>query len=103
MPTYVYENQLWLGFDLSLLKCNPCSFIDDNKAIRQTYAGFITSGDVLSEMMKLLKEQKPDFGEVMGAFLQKEIVYEKAAKLESAGQYFDRQTLLARVFANSAS
>jgi hypothetical protein len=75
-----------------------CRFIDDNKAIRQTYAGFITSGDVLSEMMKLLKEQKPDFGEVMGAFLQKEIVYEKAAKLESAGQDFDRQILLARVF-----
>ncbi len=58
----------------------------------------ITSGDVLSEMMKLLKLQNPNFSEVMGAFLQKEIVYEKAAKLESAGQDFDKQTPLAHVF-----
>ena len=75
-----------------------CRFIDNSSDIRKAFAGFITPGDVLSEVMSLLSLRKSDFGDVMGAFLQKELSFDQAAKLESAGQDYDHQISLARVF-----
>jgi hypothetical protein len=75
-----------------------CRFIDDNPNIRKAYAGFITVGDVLSQLNDWITLEKPEFPEVMGRFLQKELRNEQAARLESAGRHFDQLISLARVF-----
>ena len=75
-----------------------CRFIDDNQEIRRTYAGYITSGDVLSKMMEYLDDAQPNFNEIFGAFLQKQLTHDQAARLESAGQDFEQQIPLSRVF-----
>jgi hypothetical protein len=43
-------------------------------------------------------QKQPNFNEVIGAFLQKELKNDKAARLESAGQDFEHQISLASVF-----
>src|SRR5207302_6799267 len=77
---------------------NLCRFIDQADEIRRAYSGFITTGDVLSALADWMQAERPDFVEVMTAFLQKELLYSQAAKLESAGTDFDRQVPLAGVF-----
>ena len=74
------------------------TFVDGDVSIRRAYAHFITAGDVLTEMMSVLAEQKRDFADVISAFLQKELLNDQFAKLQSAGQHFERQTPLSQVF-----
>ena len=75
-----------------------CRFIDGEQSLRRAYSGFITSGDVLSAMADWMTAERPDFAQVMTAFLQKELLFSQAARLESAGTHFNKQVPLADVF-----
>jgi hypothetical protein len=73
-------------------------FLDGDQDIRTAYGHFITSGDVLLQMMEVLKLQQPDFADVMHTFLQKELLADMSAKLQSAGEDPEVQIPLANVF-----
>lgn len=73
-------------------------FLDDHEAIRQSYAAWITPGDVLSEVLGWFKASRPDFGEVLANFLAKEFAAEQFARLTQAGQAADERLRLASVF-----
>ncbi len=75
-----------------------CRLLDGHSEVYRHYAGFITSGDVLSKVMSLLEGQQADFAEVMSLFLQKELRNEQFVKLEQAGHTIDQKTSLAHVF-----
>lgn len=75
-----------------------CRSIDCCQDIRKAYAGFITTGDVLIQMMDFLSKKKSSFVRIIGNFLQKEFLYDQPARLESAGQEFERKISLANVF-----
>ncbi len=82
-------------------------FLDGDADLRAAYGHFITSGDVLAQVTGWLNPQKPDFVEVMHSFLQKELIADMSAKLQSAGEDPELQIPLASVFvdlpfANSA-
>lgn len=73
-------------------------FIDDNADIRQAYAAWITSGDVLTEVMKILSFNRPNFQTVISNFLQKELLTDLYANLEQAGHSNEDKIPLASVF-----
>jgi hypothetical protein len=73
-------------------------FLDGDKDIRTTYGHFITAGDVLSQMVEILQLQRADFADVMHTFLQKELLADMSAKLQSAGEDPELQIPLANVF-----
>lgn len=75
-----------------------CRLIDGNQAIAKKYAAFITPGDVLSTVIKMLEYQNPDFLRIMSLFLQRELRNDQFAKLEQAGHTADQKTALANVF-----
>lgn len=72
-------------------------FLDGDRDLCASYGHFVTTGDVLNKMMKLLKLQSPDFADVMHTFLQKELIADMSAKLQSAEDP-DAQIPLANVF-----
>lgn len=73
-------------------------FIDGDADIRSAYGHFITAGDVLTQIAECLKLQDPDFVEVMRLFLQKELIADMSAKLQSAVEDPELQISLASVF-----
>jgi len=73
-------------------------FLDGDQDVRRAYGHFITAGDVLSEMMRLLNPKGADFAEVMDCFLQKELLEDTAAKLQSSGDDPQQKIPLAQVF-----
>src|ERR1041385_35364 len=73
-------------------------FLDGDSDLRSAYGNFITAGDVLAAMMHNLTIDKPDFLDVMHTFLQKELITDMSAKLQSAGEDPDVQIPLANVF-----
>src|SRR5882724_10812973 len=73
-------------------------FIDGDQDIRTAYGHFITAGDVLSQMMQTLKLQRADFADFMHTYLQKELLGDMLAKLQSAGEDPELQIPLANVF-----
>lgn len=75
-----------------------CRLLDGQPEICRKYAGFITAGDVLSEIIKSVDGMKPDFALIMSRFLQSELRADQFVKLEQAGQTADQKTLLAQVF-----
>jgi hypothetical protein len=75
-----------------------CRLIDGDKNIRSRFAGFITTGDVLSKVIEMLEEQQPNFANTMSVFLQKEMRADQFVKLEQAGNTADQKTPLAQVF-----
>ncbi len=74
------------------------TFLDNCEDIRHAYTAWITPGDVLAEVIKRLKPQRPDFQEVMTNLLQKELLADQYVNLGQAGQATDEKTPLARVF-----
>jgi hypothetical protein len=74
------------------------TFLDGDADLRSAYGHFITAGDVLAQMMDLLSPQRADFADVMHTFLQKELIADMSAKLQSAGEDPDVQIPLANVF-----
>ncbi len=73
-------------------------FLDGDAEIRSCYGHFITSGDVLSSMMAVLRPETPSFIDIMHSFLQKELLADMSAKLQSAGEDPDVQIPLSNVF-----
>lgn len=75
-----------------------CRLLDGHSEIRNRYAAFITPGDILAEMMQVLKAQHPDFLQIMSLFLQNELRADQFVKLEQAGRTAEHSTSLAQVF-----
>jgi hypothetical protein len=73
-------------------------FLDDCPEIRRSYAAWITSGDVLAEVIKAIHFNRPDFETVISNFLQKELLSDLYANLEQAGNFKDDKIPLASVF-----
>jgi hypothetical protein len=74
------------------------TFLDSFPEIRQTYAAWITAGDVLSEVIRCLHWRGADFETVMASFLQKELISDQYVNLEQAGHASEGKTPMARVF-----
>ena len=74
------------------------SFLDDNEDIRHAYSAWITSGDVLAELVKRLQPAPPNFEETLSIFLQKELLSDEYVNLEQAGHDANERIHLARVF-----
>src|SRR5262245_2421854 len=73
-------------------------FLDGDADLRAAYGHFITTGDVLAQMTKVLNRHRTDFADIMHTFLQKELIADMSAKLQSAGEDPDVQIPLANVF-----
>lgn len=73
-------------------------FLDDHQEIRRAYAAWITSGDVLAEVMGWFQSRRPDFERVIRRFLQEELRRDQFARLGQAGSTGEDQIPLARVF-----
>lgn len=73
-------------------------FLDGDQNIRRCYGHLITAGDVLHQMVEFIKPSGPNFEEIMHVFLQKELIADVSAKLQSAGDDPDTQIPLTNVF-----
>jgi len=76
-------------------------YLDKYTELRRSFAPYVLAGDVLAEMMEMLegiKEQRPDFDEVMSRFLQKELLADQWVNLEQAGRSTEEQVPVSRVF-----
>jgi hypothetical protein len=71
------------------------TFLDAHESVRHAFTAFITSGDVLAAVMRRLHATRPDFEEVMTAYLAREL---NAAKFAGLDQTSTKQILLSRVF-----
>ena len=74
------------------------AFLDDNQEIRRSYAGWITSGDVLYEILQSLDRKTPDLENTLHTFLQKELLADEFVNLEQAGHDVEERISLAHVF-----
>ncbi|WP_144081843.1 NACHT domain-containing protein [Micromonospora wenchangensis] len=70
----------------------------DNDSVRATFAAWITSGDVLFELARHLRSQRPDYYKIVINYLQKELLSDQFAKLEQAGHSADEAIPLSQVF-----
>ncbi len=75
-----------------------CRLLDTQDAIRNAYAAFISSGDIIAKMMEILKHQQPDFFKIISRFLENEMRADQFVKLEQAGHHAEHKTSLAQVF-----
>jgi hypothetical protein len=73
-------------------------FLDNNRDVATTNAAWISSGDVLAEVIKAVKIGEPDFDQTMSNFLQKELLADQYANLEQAGHVPENQIPLSAVF-----
>jgi hypothetical protein len=87
----IADTDVWSYDDL-------CRLLDQCPEIRRTYAGFITSGDVLSKLMDYESLRGRRAEDVVLPFLQKELLDDHAARLESTGVDLEHQTALSTVF-----
>ncbi len=60
-------------------------YLDDAPGIRQTYAAWITSGDVLAKVIESLGGFEPDFDKAMAAYLQKSLKRDQHLRLDQSG------------------
>ena len=62
------------------------TYLDNFQEVRNAYAAWVLPGDVLAEMMERIKPRLPNFHDVMANFLQKELLSDRFANLEQAGE-----------------
>lgn len=93
------EFQVTLGFkDFAVWDYHDIrGFLDNNLDVRQAYGHLITAGDVLAQAVQCLAV-KPTFLDVMHRFLQKELITDMTAKLQSASDDPESQVELSNVF-----
>jgi hypothetical protein len=72
--------------------------LDNAAEIRQAYAAWITSGDVLSRIMEWLDVEEDRFPELVALFLQRELLADQYVNLEQAGYAGEEKIPLAQVF-----
>ena len=75
-----------------------CAYLDHLPGVRQTYAAWITAGDVLASIIREAQWTRADFESLMNNFLQKELLADQYVNLEQAGHAADERTPMARVF-----
>jgi hypothetical protein len=75
-----------------------CSYLDGYEDVRHEYGGFISTGDVLAQVIQWLKPQRADFKQVIYKFLQEELLADQYANLEQAGRATEDKIPIARVF-----
>jgi hypothetical protein len=75
-----------------------CAYLDGYEDIRHQYDGFISTGDVLAQVMKWLQPRQPDFKQIIYKFLQEELIADQYANLEQAGRATEDKVPVARVF-----
>jgi hypothetical protein len=92
-----YQAKLrWKGF--ALWDANSLArFLDGAPGIRQTYAAFITSSDVLHAALGKLQPPQIDFHTVLANYLQKEIWAAQYANVQQAGHSSETRIRLADV------
>ncbi len=73
-------------------------FLDSDHEVRQSYAPWVTPGDVLAEIIAQLRLSQPDFKDTMYNFLQKQLLSDEYVNLDQAGHEIDERIPLARVF-----
>ncbi|MBD9355111.1 NACHT domain-containing protein [Methylomonas albis] len=72
--------------------------LDGCADVRTTYTAWITAGDVLAELIKMMQPQRHNFREVMTGYLQKELCADQYVNLNQAGHQQKDRILLAQVF-----
>lgn len=73
-------------------------FLDGHPDIRQTYAAWVLSGDVLTEVMNKLHFSTPKFQSIMKRFLQQELLADQYPRLHGNSTSDRDRIPLARVF-----
>ena len=74
------------------------TFLDAYEDVRKAYTAFITSGDVLAEIISKLNPSPTDMYETLVRFLERELLSDECVKLEQAGHSVDDRIPLASVF-----
>ncbi|WP_148308592.1 NACHT domain-containing protein [Pseudomonas rhizosphaerae] len=74
------------------------AYLDLYENIRTSYAAWVTSGDVLTAVLKNMGAVRPDFRSVMMNFVRKELTSEQYVNLGQAGSSTDDKIPLACVF-----
>ena len=75
-----------------------CTFLDADADVRKAYAGFVTPGDVLAEIIGETNAYPSDMESTLVTFLQKELLSDEFVNLEQAGHDVEERIPLARVF-----
>lgn len=73
-------------------------FLDASPEIRTTYAAWVLPGDVLSEMMSVLRLDQTDFPSVMRRYLESELLDDQFARLGQGGYTDAKNIPLSAVF-----
>lgn len=66
--------------------------------VRQSYAAWITVGDVLSAVLKNFKAKNPDFSAIIGRGLKESLRRDQHARLRDAGSVIDSPIRVSQVF-----
>jgi hypothetical protein len=66
--------------------------------IRQTYAAWVTPGDVLSKLLSDFQSSRPDFKEVISRSLKVQLHKDQYVRLKDAGSVTDEQIRTSQVF-----
>ncbi|MFE7383497.1 NACHT domain-containing protein [Streptomyces zhihengii] len=74
------------------------TFIANHRDIRMAYASFVTSGDVLSEVLRANEDERQAFSEALTSYTAKELVRQRYVNLDQAGSADDRSVALADIF-----
>jgi hypothetical protein len=72
--------------------------LDNNREVAKAYGGWITTGDVLAEIVSFLEIKHPKFDRVIANFLQKELMSNQYANLQQAGHVTKDPVPLSSVF-----
>ena len=67
-------------------------------AIRQTFAAWVTPGDVLTEMLSRIQASRPDFSQLISRALKKRIVADQFVPLNEAGSVDNKKIQTSKVF-----
>lgn len=82
------------------------TFLDNNRDVATTYASFILTGDILKELLDMLKQvkindfnkEKRHYNDIIKRFLHKEFKEDLQPKLEQSGKKTDQVIKLEQVF-----
>lgn len=75
------------------------TFLDgDARALRLSFAAWITSSDVLAKMLAQVEANTPDFNGIMTRFVQRELRSQRPTRLQQAGHVGDDPINLEEVF-----
>lgn len=74
------------------------ALLDDAESIRNRYAAFITSGDLITDLLNDRAWSRADFGDAMTSYLAKTLLDDDLLNLTQAGTAGDNRIAMADVF-----